>query len=75
MSAMRSASSIAVISIADRSHVRWLTWSVSLPGVATSTSTPRCRSAAWRWKDRPPTTQPVDRPSADANGASASMTC
>ena len=75
MSAIRSASSMAVTSMADRSHVRWVVWSVRRPGVATSRSTPRCSSAACRLKDMPPTTQPVDRPSAEANGASASMTC
>ena len=44
MSAIRSASSIAVTSIADRSQVRWLVWSVRRPGVATSRSIPRCSS-------------------------------
>ena len=64
MSAIRSASSIAVTSIADRSQVRWLVWSVSRPGVATSRSIPRCSSAACRLNDMPPTTEVTVRPSA-----------
>ena len=64
MSAIRSASSIAVTSIPDRSQVRCLVWSVSRPGVATSRSIPRWSSAAWRLKDIPPTTEVTVRPSA-----------
>ena len=75
MSAMRSASSMAVTSTADRSHVRWVVWSVSLPGVATRTSTPRCSSATCRLNDMPPTTKVVVRPIALANGVIASTTC
>ena len=68
MSAIRSASSMAVTSTSDRSQVRWLMWSVSRPGVATSRSTPRCSSAACRLKDMPPTTEVTVRPSALAKG-------
>ena len=75
MSAIRSASSIAVTSIPDRSQVRCLVWSVSRPGVATSRSIPRCSSAAWRLKDIPPTTEVTVRPSALAYGSTASTTC
>ena len=55
---------------AERSQVRWLVWSVSRPGVATSRSIPRCSSAAWRLNDMPPTTEVTVRPSAFAYGAS-----
>ena len=56
--------------------MRWLVWSVSRPGVATSRSTPRCSSAAWRLNDMPPTTEVTVRPERlGVTAARASTTC
>ena len=70
MSAIRSASSMAVISMADRSDVCWVMWSVRRPGWRPAGRHP---AAARRPAGRsmPPTTG--GRPSAGADGASASM--
>ncbi len=55
-SSIRSASSSTKYSILSRNTARWLIRSSSRPGVATSTSTPRCRATACGRADTPPWT-------------------
>ena len=59
--------------ICERSHVRWLVWSVAARR-RDDRSTPRCSSAARLNVGRPPPRR-SDRPSDFATGASASSTC
>ncbi|MPM87861.1 hypothetical protein SDC9_134961 [bioreactor metagenome] len=75
MSAISSASSSTETRISDRSAAPWSIRSISRPGVATITSTPRDSARRCGSYDMPPATSRDRMPSARASGDSTSATC